>query len=145
VIKYVCGFPPYLIMSCEVRELAFPIHTHTWIDNQMAKYVPFLLNLFLLSERFVFSFSRKVQCLIHVLLWQLSWIKNWHKNTLLLLQNSDHLQQIDDYVRGCTWQLKIVNITYTFHILVFNRGDTSCECFNHPTGILAHHLSFYNR
>ena len=52
---------------------------------------------------------------------------------VLLLPNTDRLQQ--DYVRGCTWQLKKVKTTYIyrFHELVFDWGDNSLGCFNRWT------------
>ena len=49
---------------------------------------------------------------------------------LLLLPNTDRLQQVEDIVGGYTWQLKKINIIYRFHKLVFHRGDSSLECFN---------------
>ena len=39
---------------------------------------------------------------------------------LPLLPNTDHLQQIDNYVRGCTSQLSKSKTIYKFHKLVFN-------------------------
>ena len=35
--------------------------------------------------------------------------------------NTDHVQQVDDNVRGCTWQLKKIKTIYRFHKLVFDR------------------------
>ena len=49
----------------------------------------------------------------------------WTIFSLLLLPNTDCLQQVEGYVRGCTRQLKKVN-----HKLVFHRRDTAlnvCE------------------
>ena len=52
---------------------------------------------------------------------------------LLLLPNTDHLQQVEDCVRGCTWQLKEVNIFYRFHELVFDRGENILDISNQAT------------
>ena len=88
---------------------------------------------------------------------------------VLLLPNTNLLQQVKDYVWGCTtstkywlpstsqrlclrlyyfyqiltsfnkskimskvatWQLKKVKTIYRFHVLVFDKGDSSFECFN---------------
>jgi len=40
---------------------------------------------------------------------------------------------VEDYVRGCTWQLKMVNSIHGFHKLVFDRGGGSFKCFNRST------------
>jgi hypothetical protein len=37
----------------------------------------------------------------------------------LLQPNTDCLQQVEDYVRGCTLQFKKVKTIYLFHRLVF--------------------------
>ena len=39
--------------------------------------------------------------------------------------NTDRLQQVDDYVRGCTWQLKKIKTISRFHNLVFERRQHS--------------------
>ena len=41
---------------------------------------------------------------------------------LLLLLPNTGLQQTEDYVRCCTWQLKKVKTIYMFYKLVFDRG-----------------------
>ena len=46
------------------------------------------------------------------------------------LPNTDRVQPDEDYVRGCTWQLIKVNTIYRFNISVYDRGDSSLECFN---------------
>jgi len=46
----------------------------------------------------------------------------------LILPNTDHLQQVEDYVRGCTWQLKKVKTAYMFHKLF------SLSCIKHFIG-----------
>ena len=43
----------------------------------------------------------------------------------LLLPNTDRLQQVEDYVRCCTWQLKTVITINMFHKVVFDRHQTS--------------------
>ena len=45
--------------------------------------------------------------------------------TLLLLPNTDRLQQLEDYVRGCTWQLTKVKSIYNFHELLFDIGEST--------------------
>ena len=52
---------------------------------------------------------------------------------LLLLPNTDHLQQVEEYVRGCTWQLTNVKTIYMFHELVFDRENSGLKCFNWAT------------
>ena len=43
------------------------------------------------------------------------------------------LKHVEDYVRGCIWQLKKIKTIYRFHILVFDRDDSNLECFNRAT------------
>ena len=52
---------------------------------------------------------------------------------LLLLPNTDRLQHVEEYVRGCTWQLTKVKTIYMFHELVFDGEDSSLKCFNWAT------------
>jgi hypothetical protein len=47
--------------------------------------------------------------------------------------NTDHHQQVEDVVRGCTWQLTKVKTICRFHKLVFYRGDSSLERFKLAT------------
>ena len=54
-----------------------------------------------------------------------------YKSSFLLLSNTDRLQQVDDYVRGCTWQLKSVKTI--FRVNKLDNGDTNLECFNRST------------
>ena len=42
---------------------------------------------------------------------------------VVLLPNTGHLQQVEDYVRGCTLQWTKVKTIYKFHELIFDRGD----------------------
>ena len=44
--------------------------------------------------------------------------------------NTNHLQQVEHYVRGYTWQLKKLKLFYRFHVIVLDRWDCSFECFN---------------
>ena len=39
--------------------------------------------------------------------------------------NTGHLQQVDDYVRGCSRQLKKVKTIYRFHKSLFDRRETA--------------------
>jgi hypothetical protein len=48
---------------------------------------------------------------------------------ILLLPNTGHLQQVEDYVRVCLRQLKIDETIYRFHTLVFDR-DSSLDDLN---------------
>ena len=50
---------------------------------------------------------------------------------VLLLPNTDRLQQVEDYVRGCT--LEKLKIIIRLHKLAFDRRDISFECFNRAT------------
>ena len=52
---------------------------------------------------------------------------------LLLLQNTDLLHQVKDYVIDCTWQFKNIKTIYRFQKLIFNRGDISLESLNPAT------------
>ena len=52
---------------------------------------------------------------------------------LLLLPNTDRLQQVEDYVRCCTWQLKTVITINMFHKVVCDRGDIRLQRFNRVT------------
>jgi hypothetical protein len=56
---------------------------------------------------------------------------------LLLLPNPDRIQQVDDYVRGCTRQLKKGKIIYSFQKLVYNvyliKETSSLNIFNRTT------------
>ena len=49
----------------------------------------------------------------------------------LLLTVTDCLQQVENYVRGCTWQLKKIKTIYRFLRLVhvFHSRDRSLACF----------------
>ena len=49
---------------------------------------------------------------------------------VLLLPNTDCLQQVEDYVGGYTWQLKRVKTIYRFYKLLFHRRDSIFECLN---------------
>ena len=60
--------------------------------------------------------------------------RNWR---LLLLPNTVHIQQVEDYVKGCEWQLKNVKVIDMFHRLVYDRGYSSLECFNSKLWIVA--------
>jgi hypothetical protein len=51
----------------------------------------------------------------------------------MTIETNDCLQQVEDYVRGHTWQLKKVKTIYRFHKLVFHRRDSSVKCFNWAT------------
>jgi hypothetical protein len=37
---------------------------------------------------------------------------------------------VENYIRGCTWQLTKAKTIYMFTKLVFDRGDSNLECFN---------------
>ena len=56
---------------------------------------------------------------------------------LLLLPNPERIRQVDDYVRGCTRQLKKGKIIYSFHKLVYNvyliKETSSLNIFNRAT------------
>jgi hypothetical protein len=56
---------------------------------------------------------------------------NWEILLLLFLPNTDRLQQIEDYVRGCTRQLAKVKTSYKFHKLVFDKGNSTLERLIH--------------
>jgi len=45
----------------------------------------------------------------------------------LLLSYTDHLQQVEEYARGCIWQTKKVKTIYRFGKLVFDEGDSTIE------------------
>ena len=47
--------------------------------------------------------------------------------------HTDHLQIIEDYVKGCKLQLKRVNTISNFHKLLFDREDSSLACFHRGT------------
>ena len=49
--------------------------------------------------------------------------------------NWARLRLFKDYVRGRTWQLSKVKTIYRFHKLLFDRGDSSLQCFNWATQI----------
>ena len=51
----------------------------------------------------------------------------------LLLPNTDRLQQVEDYVRCCTWQLKTVITINMFHKVVCDRGDIRVQRINRVT------------
>ena len=55
---------------------------------------------------------------------------NCNPNYRPLLPNVEGLLSVDEYGRGCIWQLKNANTIYIFHKLEFDRGDSSLECFN---------------
>ena len=47
---------------------------------------------------------------------------------VVLLPNTDRLQQVKDYARGCTCQLIKAKTAYRVHKLVLDREDNSLEC-----------------
>jgi hypothetical protein len=56
---------------------------------------------------------------------------------LLILPNTDRVQQVEDYDRGYTWQLTKAKATYHYFVLNSNKmkkkyytlGNSSLECF----------------
>jgi hypothetical protein len=52
---------------------------------------------------------------------------------LLFLPNTDYIRQDGDYVRGCRYKWKRFKLFAGLHELVFNRGNSSLECFNWTT------------